>query len=216
MASYLLRCSLPDRPGALGLVASRIGAVRGDITAVAVRRRLTDSVIDEFTVELPDDTDVELLCGEVAQVDGVQIEFCEPAPAQDDDRGERPNGLVWFEILVDDVEAAAAYYRDALGWSTEPFGLVGGHDYRLLTPRGGEPPIGGLVHHPAAVPTDVPAGPVPYLEVDDLDAVLPKVEAAGGQVRVSANPFEDDGRFAIVADRWGNRLGLWCTASAQS
>ena len=45
MASYLLRCSLPDRPGALGLVASRIGAVRGDITAVEVRRRLEEFVL---------------------------------------------------------------------------------------------------------------------------------------------------------------------------
>jgi predicted enzyme related to lactoylglutathione lyase len=209
MASYLLRCSLPDRPGALGLVASRIGAVRGDITSISVRRRLADSVIDEFLVHLPDETGVELLKAEVAQVDGVRIESCEPASSATP--GERSAGLVWVELLVDDVEAAAAYYRDALGWSSEPFGLVGSDGYRLLSPRGGEPPIGALVHSDAAVPTARPAGPVPYVEVTDLDEVLGQVEAAGGQVREPANPFGEAGRFAIVADRWGNRLGLWCT-----
>ena len=34
MAGYLVRIALPDRPGALGLVASRIGAVGGDIVAI--------------------------------------------------------------------------------------------------------------------------------------------------------------------------------------
>jgi predicted enzyme related to lactoylglutathione lyase len=211
MATYLLRCALPDRPGALGLVASRIGAVRGDIVSIAVRRRLADSVIDEFRVVLPDDTRIELLQAEVAQVDGVRIESCEPAGSTTP--SETGSGLVWLEILVDDVEAAAAYYRDALGWTSEPFGLVGGGGYRLLSPRGGEPPLGALVHSVAAVPTDRPSGPVPYVEVDDLDAVLRQVDAAGGQVREPSSPFGEAGRFAIVADRWGNRLGLWCTAT---
>jgi len=34
VATFLLRVELPDRPGALGAVASRIGAVRGDLVAV--------------------------------------------------------------------------------------------------------------------------------------------------------------------------------------
>lgn len=209
MASFLLRCTLPDRPGALGLVASRIGAVRGDIVSIAVRRRLAGSVIDEFLVVLPDDSDVELLRAEVAQVDGVRIGSCEEVDAAG--RPER-SGLVWLEILVDDVEAAAAYYRDALGWASEPYGPTGDEGYRLLSPRGGEPPIGALVHNADAVPTDTAAGPVPYVEVDDLDTVLKRVEDAGGQVRVPSNPFDESGRYAIVADRWGNRLGLWATA----
>lgn len=181
--------------------------------AVAVRRRLADAAIDEFTVELPDDIGVDLLLAEVGQVDGVAVQSCEPASHADT---ERTGGLVWFELLVDDVEAGAAYYRDALGWSSEPFGEVGAMGYRLLSPRGGEPPIGGLVHHPDAKPTDRASGAVPYVEVDDLTGVLERVEAAGGQVRVPTNPFGDEGRYAIVADRWGNRLGLWCTAGGDT
>jgi predicted enzyme related to lactoylglutathione lyase len=209
MASYLLRCSLPDRPGALGLVASRIGAVRGDITSISVRRRLAGAVIDEFVVQLPAGTGVELLEAEVGQVDGVRIESCEALQAPS--IHERSAGLIWLEILVDDVEAAATYYRDGFGWASEPFGLVGGGGYRLLSPRGGEPPLGALVHSDAATRTASPAGPVPYVEVDDLDGIVRQVEAAGGQVREAVGPFGEDGRFAIVADPWGNRLGLWST-----
>ena len=41
MAQYLVRIALPDRPGALGLVASRIGAVDGVIVAIHILERLT-------------------------------------------------------------------------------------------------------------------------------------------------------------------------------
>src|SRR5204863_442714 len=47
-AHVLVRVWLPDRPGALGLVASRIGAVRGDLVGVAVLARGTDVAVDEF------------------------------------------------------------------------------------------------------------------------------------------------------------------------
>ena len=39
MAGYVVRIALPDRPGALGLVASRIGAVGGDIVAIHILER---------------------------------------------------------------------------------------------------------------------------------------------------------------------------------
>ena len=52
MAGYVVRISLPDRPGALGLVASRIGAVGGDIVAIHILERVDDNAIDEFVVEL--------------------------------------------------------------------------------------------------------------------------------------------------------------------
>lgn len=65
---------LPDRPGALGAVASRIGAVGADITDVSVSSRRAGVAEDVFHLDLPDvegiDT-VGLLLGEIAQVDGV-------------------------------------------------------------------------------------------------------------------------------------------------
>jgi hypothetical protein len=73
-AHVLVRVWLPDRPGALGLVASRIGAVRGDIVGVDVLERGVDIAVDEFAVDLPDAALVPTLVREVEEVDGVSVE----------------------------------------------------------------------------------------------------------------------------------------------
>ena len=49
----LVRVWLPDRPGALGLVASRIGAIGGDIVGIDVLERGDNVAVDEFAVLLP-------------------------------------------------------------------------------------------------------------------------------------------------------------------
>ena len=61
MESYVLRVWLPDRPGALGAVASRIGAVKGDVVGIVILETGEGQAVDE-------------LVSEVRQVDGVQVE----------------------------------------------------------------------------------------------------------------------------------------------
>jgi ACT domain-containing protein len=74
MAGYVVRIALPDRPGALGLVASRIGAVGGDIVAIHIlEREEGGSAIDEFVIELGGSHLVELLRSEIHEVDGAEV-----------------------------------------------------------------------------------------------------------------------------------------------
>jgi hypothetical protein len=65
---------MPDRPGALGQVASRIGAVRGDVLAIEILEQGGGRAIDELTVSLPDDDLMPLLTAEIDAVDGVSVE----------------------------------------------------------------------------------------------------------------------------------------------
>ncbi|HVC69932.1 MAG TPA: ACT domain-containing protein [Acidimicrobiales bacterium] len=81
MAAFLVRLELPDRPGALGAVASRIGAVRGDVVSVEIIRRRDGRALDEFVVELPDAELVPLLLVEIAEVDGVTVDTVHPVAA---------------------------------------------------------------------------------------------------------------------------------------
>ena len=74
MESYVLRVWLPDRPGALGAVASRIGAVKGDVVGIEILETGSGQAVDELVVRLPDATLMDLLVNEVRQVDGVQLE----------------------------------------------------------------------------------------------------------------------------------------------
>ena len=53
METVVVRLWLPDRPGALGQVASRIGAVRGEIVGIEILERGAGRAIDELVVDLP-------------------------------------------------------------------------------------------------------------------------------------------------------------------
>jgi hypothetical protein len=79
MSTYVVRLWVPDRPGALGAVASRIGAVRGDVVGIDILERGGGRAIDELVVELPGEELLPLLVNEVSQVDGVDVEDVRPA-----------------------------------------------------------------------------------------------------------------------------------------
>ncbi len=78
METYVIRLSLPDRPGALGAVAVRVGAVRGNVVGIAIVERHEGEAIDELVVELPSPDLVDLLVDEISQVDGVYVDLVEP------------------------------------------------------------------------------------------------------------------------------------------
>jgi hypothetical protein len=72
--TLVVRVWLPDRPGALGQVASRIGAVHGDVTAIDILERGGGRAIDELLVSLPESVSLDLLTKEIGAVDGVAVE----------------------------------------------------------------------------------------------------------------------------------------------
>lgn len=82
MDRFLLRVRLVDRPGALGQVASRIGAVGGDIVAIDILQRGGGEVIDEFQIELDGEHLVELLRSEIHEVDGATVETIRRVPSE--------------------------------------------------------------------------------------------------------------------------------------
>lgn len=99
MATYVIRVWMPDRPGALGAVASRIGAVGGDMVGIDILERGAGRAIDELVVELPDETLVPLLVSEICEVDGVDVE--ELRPAAESLRDPRLDALETAALLVE-------------------------------------------------------------------------------------------------------------------
>src|SRR3954447_12507740 len=96
--TYILRVWMPDRPGALGQVASRVGAVGGDVVGIDILERGAGRAIDELVVELPGPDLVDLLIAEMQQVDGVDVESI--TPAADSLRDPRLDALETAAILV--------------------------------------------------------------------------------------------------------------------
>jgi hypothetical protein len=85
MPRHVLRVWLPDRPGALGLVASRIGAVLGDVIGIEILEQGGGRAVDELVVDLPDSSSVDLLVREVTEVEGVDVEWVQPLGEADHD-----------------------------------------------------------------------------------------------------------------------------------
>jgi hypothetical protein len=109
MTTYVVRVWVPDRPGALGSVASRIGAVRGDLVGIDILERGGGRAIDELLVDLPDDALVPLLISEVEEVDGVDVE--DVRPAADWLADPRLDALETAAVLVDQHNVAALLER---------------------------------------------------------------------------------------------------------
>jgi hypothetical protein len=80
MFTYVVRVWIPDRPGALGAVASRIGSVRGDLIGIDILERGAGMAIDELVVTLPNEDLVPLLVKEIGEVDGVAVEDIAAVP----------------------------------------------------------------------------------------------------------------------------------------
>lgn len=98
METYVVRVWMPDRPGALGQVASRIGAVRGDVVGIDILERGAGRAIDELVVQLPDASLLGLLVAEIKAVDGVDVE--DVRPAADSLRDPRLDALETAAMLV--------------------------------------------------------------------------------------------------------------------
>jgi hypothetical protein len=86
--SYLLRVVLPDRPGALGAVATALGTVGADILSLDVIERSADSATDDLVVELPPERLADSLVSAAATVPGVRVESIRPYAGQIDPHRE--------------------------------------------------------------------------------------------------------------------------------
>ncbi len=76
--TYLLRLVLPDRPGALGAVATALGDVGADILSVDVIERSAGCAIDDLVLELPPDKLADSLISAASAVPGVRVESIRP------------------------------------------------------------------------------------------------------------------------------------------
>ncbi len=147
MDSYVVRLWLPDRPGALGQVASRLGAVRGEIVGIDILERGGGRAIDELVVDLPEPGLQDLLVQEIQQVDGVDVEEIRPiAEALHDPRLDALETAAILVGATDRTEltrAVVQHSRRAVGaqWSA----VVALDDGEVLAAEGPVPSAPWLV-----------------------------------------------------------------------
>jgi predicted enzyme related to lactoylglutathione lyase len=121
------------------------------------------------------------------------------------------DGVVHFEIPVDDVDRAKAFYSTVFDWQPESFPDMN-YTTVMTTPideqtmRPTEPGAinGGLMERSKDTPT-----PVITIGVASVEEALKKVEAEGGTVITPSTPIPGMGAFGYFKDSEGNVMGLF-------
>jgi predicted enzyme related to lactoylglutathione lyase len=121
--------------------------------------------------------------------------------------GERsqyaPGTPCWIDIGTD-VEAAKAFYGGLFGWTAAEAGPAeetGGYGFFLKDGKS----VAGFG------PQQNPGPPVwtTYISVTDADAIVPKVEDAGGKTVMPPMDVMTAGRFAVFQDHQGAFFSVW-------
>ncbi len=118
-------------------------------------------------------------------------------------------GIVHFEVYVDEVERAKAFYEAVFGWAFKELG-PDMNNYVLVFPDGeitdGPARVGingGMMLRPGPAPENDKAAPNAYvctLLVDNVDEILGAVEAHGGRIDMPAMDVPTVGRLAYIRD----------------
>lgn len=130
MISCIVRAWLPDRPGALGQVATALGEVGAEIVGIDILERGAGRAIDELAVEIPEDA-LSALIAAVRGVEGVDLEDLRIVEGAHDPRAD---ALELAAMLVGAGGAAALL--DAV--VTHGRRLLGGDWASVLCLDGGE------------------------------------------------------------------------------
>ncbi len=114
------------------------------------------------------------------------------------------NIVTWFEIPVNDLDRARAFYEKVFGVELDLEGHV------AFFPHTGEGPgaAGSLTRFESYEPSH--AGTLVYFGVDDIDDILRRVNANGGKTLLPKTKIGISG-FGFIAhfeDCEGNRVGL--------
>ncbi|MDE0803951.1 MAG: hypothetical protein OSA99_11570 [Acidimicrobiales bacterium] len=147
METFIVRVWLPDRPGALGQVASRVGGVGGEIVGIDILERGAGRAIDELAVQIDDGGLVDLLVDQMRAVDGVDVEEVRRVDGATHD--PRADALETAAIVVgaadraDLVEAVVTHGRRVLGGSWAAIVHLDAGD--VLAVDGDAPPSAWLV-----------------------------------------------------------------------
>ena len=110
--------------------------------------------------------------------------------------------LVHVEITADDTARAKRFY-EIFGWTISDSGMPGA-EYWLARTGEGEPGIDGAI-----MPRSYRRQPaIPWIAVDDIDAMMNEVRAAGGEIDGEKQTVPGIGDTVYATDTEGNTFGM--------
>lgn len=120
---------------------------------------------------------------------------------------------VWYELMTGDVAGARAFYGPLLDWTIADPASYASDYYEIQAADGGF--VGGMLQ---ITPEMVGAQPswIGYIAVDDVDASVASIVAAGGKLCMPARDMEGVGRMAMVFDPQGALFYVMTSTDGQT
>lgn len=112
-----------------------------------------------------------------------------------------PNPVVHFEVLGKDAQALQGFYSKIFDWQMEKVMDT----YAMVRPVGESGIAGGVG---STMSPETPGHTTFYVEVDDLQATLDAIEAAGGATVQPPMDIPNGPSIALFRDPDGNVVGL--------
>jgi uncharacterized protein len=113
------------------------------------------------------------------------------------------HNFVHVEIPSTDPKVNAKFYSDAFGWKLEHAPEFDYWQFRPeIGPGGGFP---GVSEEMGIKPGEV----LVYIDTDDIEASLAKIESLGGKTLMAKTEIPGTGWWAFFADPSGNRLAVY-------
>ncbi len=104
------------------------------------------------------------------------------------------------EIPAASRESLARFYAEMFGWEFQHVAVPEYTSFEAGNTRGGYPNV-DQEHQPGDV--------LVYVDSDDIEADLKKIESLGGKTLIPKSPVGNRGWYAVFADPTGNKIGLW-------
>lgn len=113
--------------------------------------------------------------------------------------------VTWFQIDSPDPEETASFYSSLFGWHAE---TMEGQTYVLIDTHGRSVEDGrnGINGGMGKTQEGQPAGSTVFVEAPDIQALVERAASLGAKTVMPVT--EDMVTFAIIADPWGNAVGL--------
>ncbi|MFC0587879.1 VOC family protein [Novosphingobium aquiterrae] len=116
--------------------------------------------------------------------------------------GTLQGSWIWYELMTPDPDGAKAFYDAVVGWTLVP-GSPQTNGYGFIANADGGMTGGVLTLSDDMIQHGARPSWLGYIGVDDVDAAVSSVEAAGGKILMPANDVPMAGRIAMVADCCG-------------
>lgn len=117
--------------------------------------------------------------------------------------------VTWFELPADDTARAGKFYSDVFGWDMSDMG--GGSLAAKSTESDDElkPFERGVINGDISPRSKGFDKPLIVITVENMNAKIESVKAAGGSVALEPSLIEEMGMtWAIVTDTEGNNIGI--------